>query len=78
MNIHPLPPKMTLQFAERAKRGEADNNVGCGIYEFYQGNQVVCIIGLDHPTGHIKKVSSSEMLDLRKKAKSDRPIERRT
>jgi hypothetical protein len=61
MNIHPLPPKMTLQFAERAKRGEYDNYVGSNIYEFFQGNQVICIIGLSHPVGHIQKVSTQEM-----------------
>lgn len=64
-NIMMLPPKMTLQFAERARRGEADVHVGCDIYEFYQGNQIICIIGLDHPTGHIKKVSETEMKRLR-------------
>lgn len=60
-NILPLPPKMTLQFAELAKRGEADNHVGCDIYEFFQGNQVVCVIGLTNPVGHIQKISTEEM-----------------
>jgi len=64
-DIFPLAPKMTLQFAERAKRGKADVNIGSNIYEFYQGNHIVCIIGLEHPVGHIKKVSSAEMTRLR-------------
>lgn len=65
MRIYPLAPKMALQFAERARRGEADNEVGSNIYEFFQGNQVVCVIGLDRPTGHILKVTTSEMARLR-------------
>ena len=69
MNVMQLPPKMTLQFAERAKRGEADNYLGDDIYEFFQGNQVVCLIGLDNPTGHIQKVSAEEMKRRREQAK---------
>jgi len=68
MNVWPIAPKMMLQFAERARRGEADNHVGSNIYEFYQGNQVICIIGLDHPAGHIRKVSTDEMKRLREVA----------
>lgn len=68
MNIAPLPPKMTLQYAERARRGEADCHIGKNIFEFFVGNQVVCIIGLDHPVGHIKKVSTEEMKGLRAEA----------
>lgn len=63
-----VAPKMLLQFAERALRGEADNNLGGGVYEFYQGNQVVCVIGLDNPTGHIRKVTTEEMKRLREVA----------
>ena len=64
-NAQILPPKMTTQYADRARRGEADADHGGGVYEFYLGNQVICIIGLDHPTGHVRKVSTAEMQHLR-------------
>lgn len=76
MNISSLPPKMTLQFAERAKRGDYDNYVGSNIYQFFQGNQIVTLIGLKHPTGHIKKVSTTdgdeESIDMRCTRNKDR------
>jgi len=74
MNVWPIAPKMLLQFAERARRGEADNYVGSNIHEFYQGNQVVCIIGIDHPVGHIRKVSTDEMKRLRETAVKAAPV----
>ena len=77
MNAHPLPPKMAAQFAERARRGEADAHIGYNIYEFYQGNQVICVIGLDHPTGHIKKVTANEMKRLREQASSSDSLQDR-
>jgi hypothetical protein len=64
-NAQLLPPKMTLQYAERARRGEADRDHGGGVFEFYVGNQVICIIGPDHPTGHVRKVTTKEMQQLR-------------
>jgi len=69
-NAQLLPPKMALQYAERARKGEADRDHGGGVYEFYLGNQVICIIGPDHPTGHTRKVTTAEMQRLRASAQS--------
>ena len=60
MNVYPLPPKMTAQFAERAKRGDYHSKIGSDIFLWLQGNQEICVIGLDCPTGHIKKLSQKE------------------
>ena len=65
---------MAFQFAERARRGEADNEVGCDIYEFFQGNQVICIIGLHHPTGHIEKLTTKDMERRRLSARKCRNV----
>jgi hypothetical protein len=67
-NAQILPPKMALQYAERARNGEADHTLSGDIYEFYLGNQVICIIGLDNPTGHVRKVTTQEMQRLRASA----------
>lgn len=50
-----LPPKMTLQFADRAMRGEGHRlTPESDIYEFPQGGNVVCIMLMGgNPTGHL-------------------------
>lgn len=71
-NAQILPPKMAAQFAERARLGEADRSLGSGCYEFYQPklNQVIALVGLDPPTGHVRKVTTAEMQRLIKEAKA--------
>lgn len=72
MNIMPLAPKMTIQYAEMARRGEADREIGGGWYEFYRGNQVISVLGPDNPIGSVKKVTTKEMEQLRKEAERER------
>jgi hypothetical protein len=51
-----LPPKTAEQFADRARRGEGLRlSPDSSIYEFAQGSNVVCLISLDPPIGHIGK-----------------------
>jgi hypothetical protein len=61
MNVSGLPPKMTQQFADRAKRGDYHHKLGDNIFLWLQGHQEICLIGLDYPTGHIKKLSTREL-----------------
>ncbi len=56
-----LSPKMAQQFADRAKAGDFAATLGSEIYLWFQGNQEICLIGLDCPTGHITKLSSEAM-----------------
>lgn len=60
-NVQALPPKMTLQYAERARRGDYEFKIGKDIFIWFVGNQQVCVIGLNVPTGHIKKMSAKEV-----------------
>lgn len=66
MNIQKLPPKMLQTFANRAANGDYDNYLGGGAYEWFQGNQVVCVIGPTNPVGHIEKISAAAMAERRK------------
>lgn len=51
-----LPPKMAIQFAEMAARGEGVRIGTSDIWEFPQGtSNVVCLIGLGNPTGHVRR-----------------------
>lgn len=63
-----LPPKMAALFAERAKRGEADESTG-SIYIFYQGRQQICLVSLDPPQGHVSRLSASEFQIIEAKRK---------
>lgn len=54
-SIMALPPKMALQFAERAKAMDGCVSIGSGMYEWAQGNTVVCLISVDPPIGHSGK-----------------------
>jgi hypothetical protein len=51
----PLSPKTAAQFAERAKRMDGCVRVGSDAYEWAQGSNVVCLMFLDHPIGHVGK-----------------------
>lgn len=55
MNIQSLPPKMTQQYAERARRGDYEYKLATDIFIWFSGNQEITLIGLDCPTGHVKK-----------------------
>lgn len=61
MNIMPLAPKMTLQYAERARNGDWQYHLGSGIYCWFVGNQKVTIIDLNNPTGNIQKMTAREI-----------------
>lgn len=52
--IQQLPPKMAQQFADRAKRGEG-RHIGAQCYQFHQGSNVIALVSLDPPQGHIKR-----------------------
>lgn len=52
--IQELPPKMAAAFAERAKAGEG-LHVGAHCYDFVQGNNVVTLVSLDPPIGHVSR-----------------------
>jgi hypothetical protein len=53
--ITALPPKMAVQYAERAKRKDGCVRVGSEFYEWAQGNNAICLIHLDPPMGHFGK-----------------------
>jgi hypothetical protein len=55
IGIQTLPPKTAAMLAERARRMDGCVRVGTSghIYEFAQGNSVVCLISLDPPVGHV-------------------------
>lgn len=63
MNVMSLPPKMAAEYAERAKRGEATEELGSGIFVFRRPNDrnEVVIMSLNPPQGHIKRMSHAEM-----------------
>lgn len=52
--IQQLPPKMAQQFADRAKRGEG-RHISGEIYEFHQGNNVISLVSLNPPIGHVRR-----------------------
>jgi hypothetical protein len=66
-----LPPKMAQQFADRAKRGEADYVVD-NIYDFYQGANRITLVCLDPPIGHIIK-ETPDQVKRRKSTKGELP-----
>lgn len=51
-----LPPKMAAQFAQLAKDGKADNQTS-STYVFYRGNQEICLVTLNPPSGYVAKRS---------------------
>lgn len=53
--IQTLPPKTAAMLADRARRMDGCVRVGRDgdMYEFAQGNSVVCLISLDPPIGHV-------------------------
>lgn len=50
-----LPPKTAEQFAARARKMDGCVRISDGIYEFAQGSNVICLISLDPPIGHMGK-----------------------
>ena len=50
-----LPPKTAEQFAARARKMDGCVRIGDSIYEFAQGSNVVCLISLNPPQGHVGK-----------------------
>lgn len=52
--IQQLPPKMAQQFADRARRGEGRRIEG-EIYNFHQGNNVISLVSLNPPIGHVRR-----------------------
>lgn len=60
-SIQDLPPKMAKQFADKAKKGEADYDTE-GMWLFYQefNHSEICLLGLDPPIGHLRKMSKIE------------------
>jgi hypothetical protein len=57
-SVQSLPPKMAQQFADKARAGKADRQIGEGpgaCYEFDNGSNVVILLSLDPPIGHIKR-----------------------
>jgi hypothetical protein len=49
-----LPPKTAEQFAARARKMDGCVRFGSA-YEFAQGSNVICLISLDPPIGHMGK-----------------------
>lgn len=72
-DVYDLAPKMALQYQELAKAGKADkvgsiNSLGLhSFYEFYRGNQAICLVCLDPPCGHVRQLTPHERQELNKK-----------
>lgn len=70
--IQKLPPKVAAQFAQKALRGEGIK-VGNGeIYEFAQGNNVICLMSVTNPFGHLYR-SPTRAGEIRKIIKDRSP-----
>lgn len=50
-----LPPKTAEQFAARARKMDGCVRLGEEVYEFAQGSNVVCLVSLNPPMGHMGK-----------------------
>lgn len=60
MNVQLLPPKMAQEYANKAKNGEGVK-LSSSCFEFLVGRQEVCLVSIDPPIGHVRKLSQSEI-----------------
>lgn len=70
--LQTLPPKMAAEFAKLAQEGKADYEISKSCFEFIRGNQIITLVSLNPPCGHLRKGQPGEVTELRAKGEAQK------